>query len=71
MGQIVSHHFVTTDDPRQLRSIVHEDHQRLARAIVDGKPLEARPLMFAHTRRMADITGNKLGTRADDFIEWQ
>ena len=23
MGQIVSHHFVTTDDPRQLRSMIH------------------------------------------------
>ena len=71
MGQIVSHHFVTTDDPRQLRSIIHEDHQRLAHAIVDGNPLEARALMDAHTRRMADITGNNLGTQADDFIEWQ
>ena len=32
MGQIVSHHFVTTDDPRQLRSIIHDDHHQLARA---------------------------------------
>ena len=31
MGQIVSHHFVTTDDPRQLRSMIHDDHHQLAR----------------------------------------
>ncbi|MET0324375.1 MAG: GntR family transcriptional regulator [Ilumatobacteraceae bacterium] len=71
MGQIVSHHFVTTDDPSQLRSLIHRDHHQLARAIVDGKPLEARALMDAHTRRMAEITGDNLGTQADDFIEWQ
>ena len=29
MGQIVSHHFVTNDDPRQLRSMIQDDHQQL------------------------------------------
>ena len=32
---------------------------------------EARALMEAHTRNMADIAGNNLGTLSDDFIEWQ
>jgi GntR family transcriptional regulator, transcriptional repressor for pyruvate dehydrogenase complex len=58
MGQIVSHHFLTTDDPRQLRSIIHHDHQQLACVIVNGKPLEARALMDAHTRRIDLSTGN-------------
>ena len=34
-------------------------------------PSQARALMDAHTRRMADIAGNNLGTLSDDFIEWQ
>ena len=48
MGQIVSHHFVITDDPRQLRSMIQDDHHQLARrhrrrrparsAGVDGRP---------------------------------
>lgn len=71
MGQIVSHHFVTTDDPRQLRSMIHDDHHQLARLITAGDATEARAMMEAHTRRMADIAGNNLGTLSDDFIEWQ
>ena len=71
MGQIVSHHFVTTDDPRQLRSMIHDDHRQLARLITAGDAHEARALMEAHTRKMADIAGNNLGTLSDDFIEWQ
>ena len=71
MGQIVSHHFVTTDDPRQLRSMVHDDHRQLAHVIAAGDAVEARALMEAHTRRMADVAGNNLGTLSDDFIEWQ
>ena len=71
MGQIVSHHFVTTDDPRQLRSMIHDDHRQLARLIAAGDAAEARALMEAHTRRMADVAGNNLGTLSDDFIEWQ
>ena len=71
MGQIVSHHFVETDDPRQLQSMIHADHRRLARVITAGDAIEARALMEAHTRRMADVAGNNLGTLSDDFIEWQ
>ena len=71
MGQIVSHHFVTTDDPRQLRSMVYDDHCELARLITAGDAHEARAVMEAHTRRTADIAGNNLGTLSDDFIEWQ
>ena len=71
MGQIVSHHFVTTDDPRQLRSMVHDDHHQLARLVTAGDAIGARALMEAHTRRMADIAGNNLGTLSDNFIEWQ
>ena len=71
MGQIVSHHFVTNDDPRQLRSMIQDDHQRLAVRHRRRQPPKARALMDAHTRRMADIAGNNLGTLSDDFIEWQ
>ena len=71
MGQIVSHHFVTTDDPRPIRSIIHDDHRQLARLVSAGDAHEARAVMEAHTRRMADIAGNNLGTLSDDFIEWQ
>jgi len=71
MGQIVSHHFVATDDPRQLQSMIHADHRRLARVITAGDAVEARALMNAHTQRMADVAGNNLGTLFDDFIEWQ
>jgi GntR family transcriptional repressor for pyruvate dehydrogenase complex len=71
MGQIVSHHFVATGDPRQLRTMIDHDHRQLARLITAGDANEARALMEAHTRRMADIAGNNLGTLADDFIEWQ
>jgi DNA-binding FadR family transcriptional regulator len=71
MGQIVSHHFVETDDPRQLRSMIQADHFQLARLINAGDAVEARALMHAHTRRVADVAGNNLGTLSDDFIEWQ
>ena len=71
MGQIVSHHFVTADDPRQLRSMVQDDHSQLARLIAAGDAHQARALMDSHTRRMADVAGNNLGTLSDDFIEWQ
>jgi GntR family transcriptional repressor for pyruvate dehydrogenase complex len=71
MGQIVSHHFVTTDDPRQLRSMIHDDHRALAHLITAGDSVRARALMEAHTSRMADVAGNNLGTLSDDFIEWQ
>jgi DNA-binding FadR family transcriptional regulator len=71
MGQIVSHHFVTTDDPRQLRAMIRDDHYQLARVVIAGDAIEARALMEAHTRRMADVAGNNLGTLSDDYIEWQ
>ena len=71
MGQIVSHHFVTTDDPRQLRAMVYDDHRQLARLVAAGDAHEARALMEAHTRNMADIAGTNLGTLSDNFIEWQ
>ncbi len=71
MGQIVSHHFVATDDPRELQSMIHADHRRLARVISTGDAVEARALMNAHTRRMADVAGKNLGTLSDDFMEWQ
>jgi DNA-binding FadR family transcriptional regulator len=71
MGQIVSHHFVTTDDPQQLRSMIHHDHHRLAHLIAKGDAPKAQDLMQAHTRGMADVAGNNLGTLSNDFIEWQ
>ena len=71
MGQIVSHHFVTTDDPRQLRAMIHDDHRQLARVITAGDAHDARALMEAHTRKTADIAGNNPGTPSDNFIEWQ
>ena len=71
MGQIVSHHYVATDDPRQLGSMVHDDHCQLAHVIAAGDVAAARELMEAHTRKMARVAGDNLGTRSDDFIEWQ
>jgi len=71
MGQIVSHHFVVTDDPRQLRTMIHADHLELARLITAGDAGEARALMHDHTRRVADVAGSNLGTLSDGFIEWQ
>ena len=50
MGQIVSHHFVTTDDPRQLGSMMHDDHRHWLAVITAGDAHEARALMEAHTR---------------------
>ena len=71
MGQIVSHHYAVTDDPRQLESMVHDDHRQLAHVIAAGDVVAARELMDAHTRRMALAAADNLGTRSDEFIEWQ
>ena len=71
MGQIVSHHYVATDDPRQLGSMVHADHCRLAHVIAAGDVAAARELMETHTRTMARVARDNLGTGSDDFIEWQ
>ena len=62
---------MTTDDPAQLRSMIHDDHRELARLIAAGDAVEARAVMHAHTRKMADVAGSNLGTLSDDFIEWQ
>ena len=71
IGQIVSHHYVATDDPRQLGSMVHDDHCQLAHVIAAGDAIAARQLMADHVRRTALVAGENLGTRSDEFIEWQ
>ncbi len=69
-GQIASHHFAVTDDPRHLAATIDRDHLALAKAIIAGQSKKARRLMEDHIRSVADANVKHLGSKVDDLIEW-
>ncbi|WP_322750848.1 MULTISPECIES: FadR/GntR family transcriptional regulator [unclassified Frankia] len=71
MGQIVSHHVATVDDPRIMHDLIADDHLRLARAIAAGHSGQASTFMRDHIEGVARYTRERLGARMDDLIEWQ
>jgi GntR family transcriptional repressor for pyruvate dehydrogenase complex len=71
IGQIVTHHIVVTADPRNVRSMILDDHHQIARAVIAGKPIKARDEMRAHLQRVADYyVSNSKDRVLDKLIEW-
>lgn len=71
MGQIVSRHHATEDDPRVLRASIERDHYLTARAVVIGHARRARMLMERHLETVAEQYRARLGDALDDFVEWR
>jgi DNA-binding FadR family transcriptional regulator len=71
VGQIVTHHVVLHADPREIRDVIANDHQAIARAISAGHRQRAARLMEDHILAMTGIYGEVLGSRMDDYIEWE
>ncbi|MCZ4589256.1 GntR family transcriptional regulator (plasmid) [Rhodococcus opacus] len=69
-GQIVAHHVAMVDDPRTLRSVLVDDHHKIARAVAAGQPKRARDLMEEHLRGVVDYCRDRLGGSLDSAIEW-
>lgn len=69
-GQIVSHHIAVVDDPRSLKDDIIHDHQRLARAIIDGQATKAMNIMIEHIETVAAFSSAHMGTKVADLIEW-
>lgn len=70
MGQIVSHHIASTDDPRVLHDLIAGGHLRLAKEIAAGHPKAARTLMEEHIGEISAYNRGRLGSKIDDLIEW-
>ena len=71
IGQIVTHHIVVNADPRNVRSMILDDHHEIARAVIAGRPMKARDQMRAHLQRVADYyVSNSKDTVLDKLIEW-
>ena len=71
MGRIVAHHAVLTDDPTRLRSLIETDHRRIAVCVTAGDADGARQAMDDHVRGIGRVLARRLGTRADDPIDWR
>jgi GntR family transcriptional regulator, transcriptional repressor for pyruvate dehydrogenase complex len=71
MGLIVSHHVLSTYDPRTMQEQLEDEHRDIADAIVMGKVRKARQLMEEHIGGVAAVTRAYMGESVDDFIEWQ
>jgi GntR family transcriptional repressor for pyruvate dehydrogenase complex len=71
MGQIVTHHSVVMGDPRDVRSIIEDDHHQLARAVASGHPHRARTLMEDHINGIIEAQFSAGDYQLDDFIEWR
>jgi GntR family transcriptional repressor for pyruvate dehydrogenase complex len=71
MGQIVTHHIAVNQDPRAIRKTIEEDHRSLARAIIAGRPQQARSLMERHIDAITCYHRDVNASRMSDFIEWQ
>lgn len=71
MGLIVSHHVAVEDDPRVMHDLIADDHLRLARAIAAGHSNQAQTLMGDHIRGVARYNRDRLGSKMEDYIEWQ
>jgi DNA-binding FadR family transcriptional regulator len=71
MGQIFTHHVAVNEDPRVIRDLIADDHQRLAKAIVAGHGTLARTLMQRHVEDIGRYHRKQSGVGMDEFIEWQ
>lgn len=70
MGQIVSHHVLSTYDPRILRDKMEHEHHVIAATITAGHSTRAHTLMRNHIQGVADLLTESMGPRVDEFIEW-
>lgn len=70
-GQIVSHHMMVVDDPRNLGPQIADEHQDIAAAIVAGHPRRARQLMESHIEAVIEYSERRFGDRVHDLIDWQ
>jgi len=71
IAQIVTHHVVVGDDPRQVAHIVGPDHAEIAQAIRAGHAAKAGRLMEEHIQVIADFYAARMGSRMDDYIDWR
>ncbi|HUF98345.1 MAG TPA: FCD domain-containing protein [Ilumatobacter sp.] len=71
VGQIVTHHIVAGNDPREVGHIVGPAHAEIAQAIKGGHARKARDLMEAHIRDIADFYTVRMGSRLNDYIDWR
>jgi GntR family transcriptional repressor for pyruvate dehydrogenase complex len=70
IGQIVTHHVLSTADPRAASSIIEADHQAIAAAVAAGHANKASDLMADHIRAIVDFYKAEMGPQ-DEFIEWR
>lgn len=69
-GQIVAHHVAVLADPRLLRDVLVDDHLHIAKAVMLGRPRQARDLMGSHLRGVAAYCRDRLGIPLDSPVEW-
>ncbi|MGD9704980.1 MAG: FadR/GntR family transcriptional regulator [Acidimicrobiia bacterium] len=70
IGQIVTHHVLSTADPRAASSIIETDHQTIAAAVAAGYANKASDLMSDHVRAIVEFYKTEMGPQ-DEFIEWR
>jgi GntR family transcriptional regulator, transcriptional repressor for pyruvate dehydrogenase complex len=70
IGHIVTHHVLSTADPRAASSIIETDHQAIAAAVAAGHARKASELMIRHIRAIVDFYKSEMGPE-DEFIEWR
>ncbi len=70
MGLIVSHHVLSTYDPRILRERMTHEHHEIAVAIIAGHSSRAYALMTDHIEAVAELNNDYMGSKVDEFIEW-
>lgn len=71
IGQIVTHHVVVGNDPREIGHIVGSDHAEIAQAVRAGHAAKAGRLMEDHIQGIADFYAARMGSRINDYIDWR
>ncbi|GAA2405143.1 hypothetical protein GCM10010191_11160 [Actinomadura vinacea] len=70
-GKVVSRHAAVTEDPRELRDMIADDHLKLAKAIAAGHGNRAAAIAEEHSAVLARYCRDHMGGRAHDYIEWE